>query len=126
MAMPIASDRQSLGKLGETLACDELRRRGYSILATRHRTRFGEIDIVSMRDGRVAFVEVKARKSSRHGGAVEAVSAPKRRRIAAMALDYLAYTGRLDSPCSFVVVAIDHVGTPEMTLRVIEDAWTVD
>ena len=124
--MPVASDRQSLGKLGESLACDELRRRGYSILATRHRTRFGEIDIVSSRGGRVAFVEVKARKSRRHGGAVEAVTAVKRRRIAAMALDYLAYAGRLESPCSFVVVAIDGVGTPEMSLRVIEDAWTVD
>jgi len=120
------NDRQSLGKLGESLACEELRRRGYSILATRHRTRFGEIDIVSIRAGRVAFVEVKARKSSRHGDAVDAVTPAKRRRISAMALDYLAYSGRLESPCSFVVVAIDGAGTPNMTLRVIEDAWTVD
>jgi len=124
--MASTDDRQSLGKLGEALACDELRRRGYSILATRHRTRFGEIDIVSIRDGRVAFVEVKARRSSRHGGAVEAVTPAKRRRIAAMALDYLAYTGRLDSPCSFAVVAIDNIATPNMTVRVVEDAWTVD
>jgi putative endonuclease len=124
--MPIASDRQTLGKLGESLACDELRRRGYSILATRHRTRFGEIDIVSIREGSVAFVEVKARKSPRCGGAAEAVTPAKRRRIAAMALDYLAWAGRLESPCSFVVVAIDHIGTPKMTLRVIEDAWTMD
>jgi putative endonuclease len=126
MSTRMPSDRQSLGKLGETLACDELRRRGYSILATRHRTRFGEIDIVSMREGRIAFVEVKARKSSRCGGAAEAVTPAKRRRIAAMALDYLAWAGRLESPCGFVVVAIDHAGTPKMTLRVIEDAWTVD
>jgi putative endonuclease len=126
MPMPINSDRQSLGKLGETLACDELRRRGYSILAIRHRTRFGEIDIVSIREGRVAFVEVKARKSSRHGGAVEAVTPAKRRRISAMALDYLAWAGRLDSPCSFMVVAIDNIATPKMTMRVVEDAWTVD
>jgi putative endonuclease len=126
VAMPATSDRQSLGKLGESLACDELRRRGYSILATRHRTRFGEIDIVSMREGSVAFVEVKARRSSRCGSAVDSVTPAKRRRIAAMALDYMAWAGRLDSPCSFVVVAIDHIGTPKMTMRVIEDAWTVD
>ena len=124
--MPHTADRQSLGKLGETLACDELRRRGYSILTTRHRTRLGEIDIVSMRQGSIAFVEVKARKSSRCGTAVDAVTPAKRRRIAAMALDYLAWAGRLDSPCSFVVVAIDDIGTPKMTMRVIENAWTVD
>src|SRR5262245_28875087 len=124
--MPKADDRQQLGKLGEQLACDELRRRGYSILATRHRTRFGEIDIVSERGREVAFVEVKTRRSSTRGSAGESVTPRKRRRIAAMALDYLAYTGRLECPCSFVVVAIDAIGTPKMRLRVIEDAWTVD
>src|SRR5690349_20841266 len=51
--MPTTDPRQSLGKLGERLACDELERRGYSILATRHRTRFGEIDIVCTRGGSV-------------------------------------------------------------------------
>jgi putative endonuclease len=135
-AMPVQDPRQSLGKLGESLACDELRRRGYSILATRHRTRFGEIDIVAERSRprpgaraaspETAFVEVKARRSTARGSAAESVSARKRRRISAMALDYLAYAGRLDSPCGFVVVAIDSIGTPKMTIRVIEDAWTVD
>ena len=60
MAMP-DDPRQSLGKLGEDLACAELERRGYAILARRYRTRFGEIDIVA-RDGEtIVFVEVKAR-----------------------------------------------------------------
>ena len=48
-AMP-ADGRQSLGKMGEDLACAELARRGYAILERRYRTRFGEIDIVA-RDG---------------------------------------------------------------------------
>lgn len=119
-------DRQSLGKLGESLACDELTRRGYAILAIRYRTRFGEIDIVSERAGVVVFVEVKARRSARQGSAADAVSPAKRRRIAAMALDYLAWTGRLDAPCRFDVVAIDQIGTDRMSLRLIEDAWQVD
>ena len=135
--MPTPDARQTLGKLGETLAGDELRRRGYSILATRHRTRFGEIDIVAERvssrvlpGGRVkkeiAFVEVKARRTASRGSAVFAVSFWKRRRIGAMALDYLACTGRLEDPCQFVVVAIDRIETPRMTIRVIENAWTID
>ena len=124
--MPPIDPRQTLGKLGETLACDELQRAGYSILATRHRTRFGEIDIVAERGRALAFVEVKARRSNARGSAAESVTPAKRRRIAAMALDYLAYAGRLESPCSFIVVAIDRIGTPGMTMRVIEDAWVVD
>ena len=130
-----SADRQKVGNLGETLAREELERRGYSILATRHRTRFGEIDIVADRPAprmlrgarrELAFVEVKARKTAKYGSAAEAVTPRKRRRIAAMALDYLASTNRLDCPCQFVVVAIDGILTPRMTLRVIENAWTLD
>jgi putative endonuclease len=116
-------DRQTLGKEGEELACRELRRRGYAILARRYRTRFGEIDIIG-EDGRtLVFVEVKARRTARRGSAAESVTARKQRRIAAMALDYLAWTGRLDRPCRFDVVAIDGIGTGRATVRVINDAF---
>ena len=119
-------DRQRLGKQGEQLACEALAGRGYAILATRFRTRFGEIDIVA-EDGRtLVFVEVKARRTSRCGDAAEAVSRYKQRRVAAMALDYLAWTGRLDDPCRFDVVAIDGIGTPAMRLRIIQDAFYID
>lgn len=124
--MPDSLDRQSLGKQGESLACDALRAQGYVILATRHRTRFGEIDIVAEHGRTLVFVEVKARRSDRRGSAVESVSPRKRRRIASMALDYLAWTQRLESPCRFDVVAIDGMGTNRMTLKVIADAWQMD
>ena len=102
--------RQSLGKLGEDLACAELARRGYAILARRYRTRFGEIDIVA-RDGDVTvFVEVKARAGNEFGGAAAAVTAWKQRRITQMAVDYLARHGLHDRPCRFDVVAIDLSG----------------
>jgi putative endonuclease len=124
--VPDRAQRQQLGKLGEDIACGVLTDRGYAILATRHRTRFGEIDIVAKHDGVLVFVEVKARRSARHGGAIEAISPYKRRRVAAMALDYLAWTGNLDAPCRFDVVAIDRVGSPAMTVRIVDHAWEVD
>ena len=118
--------QQTAGKRGEELACRELTRRGYAILARRYRTRFGEIDIVCDDGGTVVFVEVKARRSARMGSAAEAVSGRKRRRIAAMALDYLAWTGRLNHRARFDVVAIDGYGTDKVTTRVIVDAFVVD
>jgi putative endonuclease len=121
--MPPTTSRQALGILGEQLARDELIRRGYAILAIRYRSRFGEIDIVSERDDTVVFVEVKARRTARAGLAAESISFWKRRRIAAMALDYLAWTGRADRRCRFDVVAIDGIGTDRMQLRVIENAF---
>jgi putative endonuclease len=126
----IAPDpRLSAGTLGESTACDELRRLGYAILATRYRSRFGEIDIVSIRDGVIGFVEVKARRRpAGEGGtsALDAVHPQKRRRIAAMALDYLAFTQQPDAPCRFIVVAIDGLATARQTVTVIEDAWESD
>jgi len=115
--------RQACGKRGEDLACAELARRGYAILARRYRTRFGEIDIVTERNGATVFVEVKARRSARRGSAIESIPFWKRRRISAMAVDYLAWTGRLNGRCRFDVVAIDGIDTDHMTIRVIENAF---
>jgi putative endonuclease len=121
--VPATGSRQLTGQRGEDLACAELSRRGHVILARRYRTRFGEIDIVSEQRGVVVFVEVKARRTRRYGAAAEAIPFWKRRRIAAMALDYLAWAQCLDRRCRFDVVAIDAIGTPGMTIRVIEGAF---
>lgn len=125
-AMPASADRQTLGKAGEELACRELRRRGYVVLARRYRTRFGEIDIVCEDRRTIVFVEVKARRTAKYGAAIEAISFRKRRKIGAMALDYLAWTGRVDNPCRFDVVAIDGIGTSSQTIRVVTDAFMAD
>jgi len=102
--------RQSLGKMGEDLACAELRRRGYAILARRHRTRYGEIDIVARHDETIVFVEVKARAGSEFGGGAAAVTGWKQQRIARMATDFLVRQRLVDCPCRFDVVTVDFVG----------------
>jgi putative endonuclease len=112
-----------LGKLGEDLACRELLRRGYVVLARRHRTRYGEIDIVARDNDTIVFVEVKARRTKRYGGAAEAVTRRKQRRVAAMALDYLARADRLEARCRFDVVAIDRIGTDRPEIRLIPNAF---
>jgi putative endonuclease len=119
----LAAFRQSIGILGEDLAVRELQRRGYAILARRYRTRFGEIDIVAQHGDVVVFVEVKARRTARYGSAAECIPTWKQRRIAAMALDYLAWCDRLNEPCRFDVVAIDGVGTSRVDVRVIPNAF---
>jgi len=118
-----SAPNQSAGIAGEDLACAELHRRGYAILARRYRTRYGEIDIVSERAGVVVFVEVKARRTNRRGLAAESIPLWKRRRIGSMALDYLAWSGRSHARCRFDVVAIDGLGTSGQTLKVIEGAF---
>lgn len=105
--------RIALGKTGEDLACRELKRRGYAIVARRYRQRGGELDIVA-RDGRtLVFVEVKAREGRSFGQAAEAVTALKRRRIVQLAMDYMLRHRLADCPCRFDVVSIDfETGSP--------------
>lgn len=102
--------RQSLGKTGEELACRRLRRLGYEILARRYRTRFGEIDIVANDRGTIVFVEVKSRAGNAFGAAAAAVTVWKQRRIADMAVEFLARRRLTDYPCRFDVVTVDFGG----------------
>ena len=53
------TQKQVLGHLGEDLASKYLKSKGFSVLARNYRKKFGEIDIVSEKGGRVHFVEVK-------------------------------------------------------------------
>lgn len=96
--------------MGEDLACAELERLGYAILDRRYRTKFGEIDIVALRDGVTVFVEVKARGGDQFGGGAAAVTPWKQRRITQMAVDYLARHRLHDRPCRFDVVTIEMDG----------------
>jgi putative endonuclease len=118
----VTQARQSLGKIGEDLACRELERRGYAVLARRYRWQGGEIDIVA-RDGRtVVFVEVKAREDRAFGGAAEAVTAMKQRRIARAAAGYMMRHVQADCACRFDVVSI-HLGAGEPEIEVYQNAF---
>ena len=103
--------RQRLGIDGETLACEELEKRGFSIIERRFRTRFGEIDVVADDRGTVVFVEVKTKTDSSFSDPVDSVTKQKQRRLVSMAEQYVAYH-RINVPCRFDVVTVDASITP--------------
>jgi putative endonuclease len=49
------------GRFAELTAACLLIAKGYRVLARRHRTPHGEIDVIAARWGRIAFIEVKRR-----------------------------------------------------------------
>jgi putative endonuclease len=114
--------RQNLGKTGEDLACRELERRGYAIVARRYRRRGGELDIIARDGGTLVFVEVKAREGHAFGAAAEAVTPFKRRRIAQVALDYMMRHHLSGCPCRFDVVSI-HFESGEPVIEVFQGAF---
>ncbi len=109
--------------MGEDLACCELQRRGYAVLARRYRSRYGEIDIVARDGATLVFVEVKTRRGVLFGGGAAAVTAWKQRRMVRMAEEFLMRHRLHDAPCRFDVVAIDcDGGDPQ--IEVYANAFT--
>ena len=114
--------RVILGKTGEDLACAELEKRGYAIVARRYRKRGGELDIVARDGPTLVFVEVKARHGRAFGEAAEAVTVFKRRRITRLALDYITGHHLADCPCRFDVVSI-HLDSGAAVIELFQNAF---
>src|SRR4051812_44370710 len=102
----MTSTRIALGKTGEDLACRELERRGYAIVARRYRVRSGELDIIARDGATLVFVEVKTRNGRAFGDAAEAVTPLKQLRMTRLAPEHMMRHHLHDCPCRFDVVAI--------------------
>ena len=93
------------GRTSEYVAAVFLMLKGYRILALRHRTRLGEIDIIARKGDLAVFVEVKARRGE--AVAVDAVSAMAQKRIRAASDLWLARQadqGRLSQRYDIVAI----------------------
>ena len=85
--------RRRLGALGERLAADHLEARGFTILDRNFRTRRGELDVVASDGRHLVFCEVKTRVFDGGPGPFGpfvAIGPDKRRRLRAMAREWLA------------------------------------
>ena len=79
-----------LGRWGEALAAEELRRRGYRVVAAGWHCRFGEIDLIAENGSFLSFTEVKLRKDAGVAQAREFVDRRKQDRLRTSAQLYLA------------------------------------
>lgn len=94
------------GNRGEAAAARFLRARGYTLLASQWRCRFGELDLIA-RDaaGLLCFVEVKLRGNLRVGLPREYVDARKQERLRRAAALYMSLH-ELDEPARFDVAEV--------------------
>ena len=96
----------TLGELGERAAARFLKRLGYQIVLTRHRLRYGEVDIIAVDGQTVVFVEVKTRRTESQGRAADAVDAKRQARMTRAALAFLKSHGLLEYSSRFDVVEV--------------------
>jgi putative endonuclease len=69
------------GKAAERFAAKFLSSKGYKIIGRNFRSKFGEIDLIALKEGALIFIEVKARRSLRFGMPQEAVTGAKINKI---------------------------------------------
>lgn len=100
------SPRTRLGRLGEELACQFLREKGYAILATNYRCPWGEIDIIARDGADLVFVEVRTRRSADYGTPQESLTPAKVRHLLATAQDYLQNHAKTEASWRIDLVCI--------------------
>lgn len=88
-------NKRRFGIIGEKIAQDYLRNKGYEILETNFYTKRGEVDIIAKIDKCIIFVEVKTRTSLKFGTPAMAVNSTKKKHIKSVAKTFL-YLNRLN------------------------------
>ena len=108
-----AVNTKQVGDAAEALALRHLAGHGLTLVRRNYRVargphaRGGEVDLIMRApDGTLVFVEVRARRNGRHGGAAGSVTAAKQRRVLYAAQHFLQGLASLP-PCRFDVVAVE-------------------
>jgi putative endonuclease len=105
--------RRDVGRRGEDLAAEHLRKAGYRLIDRNVRTRYGEIDLVAEDNGCLVFVEVRTVRYA-DWQPEESVTVAKQKRVAALSRAYLALHEKDDADwrADVIAIAIGEDGRP--------------
>jgi len=99
------SDHNDLGRQGEKMAAEHLRKKGYSIRAQNYKFGKSEVDIVAEHDNGLVFVEVKTRQSSYLSDPEHTVSMKKQKQVI-RAADAYVKEHDLDVESRFDIISV--------------------
>jgi putative endonuclease len=106
----IMAAHNDLGKTGEDFAINFLEKNGYEILETNWMFQKAEVDIIALKDGVLAVVEVKTRSSIDLGLPQDFVK-PKKIQLLVKAINEYVIVNDLDVEVRFDIIAIHAKGT---------------
>jgi len=99
------SEHYDLGKAGETIAANFLKKEGYEILGRNLFFKKAELDIVARKGNDLVFVEVKTRTQGSLMSPEQAVDWKKQKMIIAGAADYVEQSD-LDLDARFDIITV--------------------
>lgn len=102
----MTKERQTIGTLGEEMAVEVLKSRGYYIIRRNYTCPYGEVDIIATKDRVLSFIEVKTRATRVYGRPIEAVDKRKQRHIKNAARYFLSSSKRHYENIDFQVMEI--------------------
>lgn len=111
-----------LGRKGETLACQFLSKKGYTILQQNWRNGRNEADIIAKFDNTLIFIEVKTRKSEFFGLPESFVSNTQKKAMAKLSEAYCTLKNIDDAEIRYDIIAIILNKKQEKVLH-FEDAF---
>lgn len=118
------AEHNRIGHIGEQIAVDLMRKKGYQIIATNHRIGHLEMDIIAANRKEIVFVEVKTRTSTFGGTPEEAVDFAKKKHLAAAANAYIKYNNETRTPRFDVIgILLNNAGETE-DIQHYENAFT--
>jgi putative endonuclease len=97
-----------LGKSGEDIAIEYLKRKKYKIVCKGFRFLRGEIDIIAYDGDALVFIEVKTRKNTQFSQPEESVTHAKRKQLRRVAQGYLLREHIQDVECRFDVLSLSY------------------
>ena len=115
------AEHNELGKLGEELAVEFLRKDGYEILETNWIFQKAEIDIIAQKETILAVVEVKTRSSLEFGLPQDFVK-PKKIQLLVKAINEYVVSKDLDIEVRFDIIAV-HKEDKSYAIEHLKDAF---
>ena len=118
----MAAKHLDIGKLGEEIACEYLKKKGYRIVHKGWRYKHLEVDMI-IHDGPIlVFVEVKTRSKDDYGMPYEAVDWRKQRKLDRAANIYISQT-KYEGDIRFDIISILLNKEEKPKLSHIKDAF---
>ena len=100
------SQNQTIGKLGEELATQYLKKIGVKIIERNFSCRQGEIDIIGKESEELVFIEVKTRSNLKYGNPADAVGYRKQQHLKQAIKYYLYKNNIINVPVRIDVIEI--------------------
>ena len=103
LQLDLSQRRSYVGKIGEQLVADIYSSQGYVVVGRNaHTGKYGELDVVAIKDKNICFIEVKTRLSEKFGNAIESISVVKQFRLQNAIHQYLRSHPKYESYVPFL------------------------